>query len=534
MNILKKYCDGKILKIFNQHRYGILLAFLAFLFMNVLVTVVPIFWEGHLFHEANLREDVWHWLKIAVNPYKEDVYSSSGGITRVWIWILFSFWKYNFNFWRYTKSIFFALSVFFVYLLAKRFLNEEKYGIYAATTYLFLFPLYVHVLVFDGPFIVAEAAKLLALIIFFHDVEREKTSFVSQALIFLFVWIAVNTYTQMLSVVGTLFLTCIFIGRGKMKRYGILLLLLFTIRIGNVFDVNLGKATELAMPSHWDIITSMFLGGFRIASQEFIPSLHTLYYKTFWEIVTPYGIIILFISIAIIIIKNVSFLKQENNLILFCFFWLLSEFPLWLLLPEPAIRYTSPLFPPFLLLFFFVIKKAGDTINQQSCRKLFGYGVLLLLFFMITTNVLYSVIFRATWGSAFIAEGKALSFIEEVREPNAVVLHYQPSVAEIFVAIDISNTSVYAQKKDVVYLPINNFSDSSLRAYAENYTETYVVQRITSTGKKFPPTYNLSDSKILVLYTVIYGTEETLFDRLIFSPLTSTLIVPNKILVYKL
>ncbi len=530
MGIVKK---NKWQGLFLDNKLGIILAILGFFYMNILVAGVPIFWEGHLFHENLLSKDIVEWVKIALNPYKENFYDSWGGMTGVWTWILFIVWKYNFDAWRYTKSLFFAISLLCVYLLVKTLLNREKYALFSTIAYMFSFPLYIHVLVFDGPFIVAEAAKLVGLLMFIYDWKSDKTNIVYQILIFLCAWFAINMYTQSLSMIGVLCLSFIFLCGEKRKRYLILMLCLLTIHLGNIYDFGVVEETRPAMMSHPKMITTMFAEGILKAVVQPVPVLEDLYYKTFWEVVTVYGIVLLAASIFIVLWKKRNWEIEEKNIIYFSVFWLVSEIPLWFVLPEPALRYTSSLFVPFFLLLSFFLKNAEEQIENLRRKKIWNILALVLFLSMVGTNITYSVAFRATWGSAFIAEGNAMELIEEIRQPNSVILHYQPSVAPVFVSIDFSNTSVYQQKKDVVYLPMSNFSDEAILEYTTQYSEVYVVERVTSSGKRFPPTYDLEKSQVLSVMDVIYGVQDTIFDKLLFSVWTEQWIKPNKVIVYR-
>lgn len=523
----------KFREIFMNNKAGIFLAILGFFYMNVLVAGVPIFWEGHLFHEKLLSKEIMEWVKIALNPYKEDFYDSWGGMTGVWTWILFIVWKYNFDAWRYTKSIFFAISLLCVYLLVKTLLKSEKYALFSTIAYLFSFPLYIHVLVFDGPFIVAEAAKLVGLLMFLYDWKRDKTNIVHQIIIFLCAWFAINTYTQSLSMIAVLCLSCIFLCAEKRKRYFILMLCLLTIHLGDIYDFGVVEETRPAMMSHTKMITTMFVESILKAVVQPVPVLENLYYKTFWEVVTVYGIVFIAASIFIVLWKKKSWEIEEKRIIYFSLFWFLSEIPLWFVLPDPALRYTSSLFPPSFLLLFFLLKNAEEQMRRLGREKIWNIIVLVLLLCIVGTNSIYSVAFRATWGSAFIAEGNAMEFIEQSRQPNSVILHYQPSTAPVFVPIDFSNTNAYRQKKDVIYLPISNFSDEVLLEYTTQYNEVYVVERVTLSGKRFPPTYDLDKSQILSVINVIYGVQNTIFDKLFFSGRIVQWIKPNEVIVYR-
>ncbi len=144
---------------------------------------VPFFWDDHEFHqgfyERSLKEDVFRLFS-----YEESALDSNRPGYSLFFKSLFFFFKFDFEKYRLVKALVFAAAICAAFFLSKEFIDSMKIRFLFTGAVMFSFPIYIHTLVFDEPFIIAELLKLIAIILFFKDIELNNISVRNQILIF--------------------------------------------------------------------------------------------------------------------------------------------------------------------------------------------------------------------------------------------------------------------------------------------------------------------------------------------------------------
>ena len=142
----------------------ILFAF-AFLYMFTFTVDVDPHWESHLFITGSFDLSPSYIFNEIFRVGSERGTASHGPVNAVYHRTLFTFFGYNWFFWRIAKSLFFAGAVLCFFLICNRFLKRE-YALAASAFALFSFPVFIQTLVFDEGFIIGEFFKIFALYLF--------------------------------------------------------------------------------------------------------------------------------------------------------------------------------------------------------------------------------------------------------------------------------------------------------------------------------------------------------------------------------
>lgn len=477
---------------------SILIFTVSFFYIYFLTQNIPIFFEGREFLIKLVQKPLNYWLKEifyfgATNPLNS--VGEADGFLAI---LLQYFFGYNENIYRIIKAIFFAGTSTLIFKLAK-LLMKEKFALIATTIITLSFPYFLQNIIYDEPFIYSEFFKIAALILLFKDLKN--SSLKNNIGILSFTFISFRLYHIAISILGILGL--IFLISKKIRYLCIIIILFFFI-----FPRSLSE-THLTSPAYFPkltIINEFFILGFKKTFRTF-PTLLGLYHRPFWDIITPAGILLISFIIIFIIYYRIKWKFPAKVLSI----WALTEFPLFIFIPESAIRYSAGILTPLVLLTFYFFDQAHQRM-KKNYQKPTLVIVCILISIIILTNIAYTITFRTTWGSGFITAGKTIDYLQQ--KNKELIIGYEPmQVAPDFVPID-TTTRPYAIDKKLQFV-----------SYIKPIKQDYIVQRITSSGKKYPENLNGT------IETEIIGTTNNLFDTL-FKPLRK-FVPENKIIIYK-
>lgn len=479
---------------------------LSFSYMAFLTYDVPFFWDDHEFHEKYLSSLISDLVLDLFNFDSENITHTSRPIYGIFVKTLFYFFGFNFVAYRIIKALIFAGVFVLLYFLSEQFIKKKMFMIMFIVSTFLSFPYYIHTLVFDEPFIIAELFKIFAFLLLFKDIASEKKSIYRQLSIGMLCLLAIRTYNPAGSTMIILFIF-ILLHFKLIKRYILLLLFLFVIsfpwtiliRDVNIFGPHGFSTTHFA---------KIFMSNYQI---YILPTIYisNLYYLPFSAIFTAFGFGLFILCLALITYKR----ALSVNTIKFFFIpiWFLAEVPLLLALPESAIRYTSAFIPSIFLVLFCMCER---TFNLIRVKKFFKFLVIFFVVGIILLNLMHTVIFRIGWGNTFIGNQKVTDFLECYREKDSEVFYYAGSVANEYIPL-----KKYTNNYKLADLPYNKissedfFNKNNLIKLAENKT-IYIIQRETvRKTEKFPST-DLSDYKTFEKIAIIKGKNTSLFNHM--------------------
>lgn len=528
-----------------------LVFFVSFFYIFFFTQCVPFFFDDHQFH----RDFVEQTYKAQISQ----IFSlNSGGLSDgprpvfgILFKTLFSFLGFDYCGYRIVKSIIFSFFIICVYLIALFLFRNKNIAVILSFFIMSALPTFIQTFGYNGPHIIAEMFKILALLFFLSDFKKDKSCWKNQIIIFIFVLLAVRTYVPAFSVVGVIILFTLVYDRIKIKRYLFLFIALVLIQLPitssfGIFSGNYGnyspKLVNIERVLFNDLTQNIF---------NPIPNYSNLYYKSFTAILSFFGFWAVLLSGMVICAKFIfgrklkNFFVQEKTQIelkfiyIFSIIWLLCELPSYIFLPEHAIRYLLPFLIAFSIFCAGLFFQASICLSQKY-KKLFVYLILALIFLAVVINISYVYAFRAGWGSSFIAFDKTMDFFAQNHAgKNISVLYNSGSVAYEY--FDINKSSYdYSFNSNIKYFKSSNLADFSKKNVANisnEFEEFYFLKRLTSVSKVAYPQVALEKYANLKEASVILGfNNDTLFDKfneLIVKSLNLSY-EPNKIYVYKL
>jgi hypothetical protein len=201
--------------------------------------------------------------------------------------------------------------------------------------------------------------------------------------------------------------------------------------------------------------------------------------------ITFFGIWILLFSLLILIFSIIKkqLIPNNNKPLYFLCAWIISELPLWFVLPEHAIRYTSALIVPITLIGGILVSYALSCVHV-SLKK---YYVPLMMFLFIgicITHVGYSLAYRIGWGSSFIAMDTAAYYLAAY-DPDAHATYYALSAGDEYLILtkEKGNYSISTTPRFIKTTDVTAFDN----LIASKDSQAYILQRITPQGTAFPP-----------------------------------------------
>ena len=509
-----------------------LLFLTAFFYLLFFSSGIPFFWDNHEFHEYFVNLPYLESLQQLITPTASTIGDAPRATYGILVRTLFILFKHEFFFWIVAKTLFFAGTITAFYLLLRKIEFSKKTAFIATLALLTNYPVYFHTLLFAEPFIIAEFFKITILCMLVKDITQEKTSWKTQLTIALLAIPALRSYPPGVALVPTIVLFFVFTSFRYLKRYWLLTLYLLAFNFPRSL---LTQGLNPGLPLHLSHLKHLFTKDLPTAWLSPLPNLDLLYYLSFYNILSFLGIILTIISL-LILVKNARRIKKTNQHLALplAIAWLISEFPILIFAPDPAIRYLSGLLPAITILLSLLYQHAHTTISKPN-KKFYTTVLAIGISSIILTNIGYTFVFRATWGSAFVGYELVVQWIDEQQQNNVGALYHTTSVADEYVHITKGNK--YCLKKDPHYFrakSIADFSPEKLEAFAKKYDHFYVIKRISSKGRSEYPPLDLNKNTHLKLVTTIYGVAKTPFDWI--NPLFMKLFNyrPNTFYVYEL
>ncbi len=379
------------------------------------------------------------------------------------------------------------------------------------------------------------------------DINKNKTSITNQFFAILFSIVAIRTYPPAYSILGVLFLFILFYNKTRILRYS---LILFIILISQfpIFEP-LSASKGVYHLNFWSI-TKVFSNNFLENVFNPLPNMSNLYYKSFYDIISFFGIWFIIILLVLVVLKKTGnkHLFNLNNtnknnlntrlLYSLTIAWMFSELPTYIFLLENAIRYITTLMIPFSLFVSTIVCSLLQKIKPKY-KKIVGMALTILIACTIIINSSYTYAFRAGWGSSFTAFEHVMNFFAEQHNKNTGVLYYSSAVADEYKSINKKNTD-YQFGKNITYLKSSNlkdFSKNSITSLSKKYGDFYVLKRTTSVSKTSYPEIDIETISELKLVRIINGIDckNMLFDRinLMIIKLFNIKYHPNKVYIYK-
>jgi hypothetical protein len=516
---------------------------------------VPFFFDDHEFHRDYVATSYKDLTLQLFSLNKGGISDGPRPVYGFFFKTLFPFIGYNYCQWRAVKAVVFSIFIILFYFLAKNILQRNGIAFLCTLFIMTLFPTFLQQFGYNGPHIFAELFKISAILLFLYDLDRKKTSWLLQAMIFFCSLGAIRIYSPAYSIAAILPVFTVLYGRKKIIRY--LPLFFFILLIQFPITFQLGALS----PDSTGTYSPKLINIKRFITNDFwqnitnpIPTLELLYYKSVTDILTFFGFWLIvgciFALILIHIKKNNTPISVEEKDIhkektpewqkracILATLWFFSELPYYIFLPEHAIRYSFAMFIPFSLLVSLLIIAVKEKIQKGS--KVVSGVIILLLFGTILTNIVYVSAFRAGWGSSFFAFEKGMDyFAAEHNNKTIAVLYASGAVAEEYFYINKSSNN-YTFGMGITYIKSiswENFNEETVADFKNVYDEVYVIKRITSLSKIGYPDVPLENYNFLELETVLEGTDQNvLFDRIIswFVSHFGLSYEPNKIFIYK-
>ncbi|MCK4326308.1 hypothetical protein KAW55_06085 [bacterium] len=545
---IKKDIKGNFDK--NKLLYtSIALFLISFFYMFFFTNNVPFFWDDQPFHQSYFKQPWSELFREFVSIGTDNMFALPGTVCTLLFKIWFYLVGYSIPFFRAGKAIFFALLIMLLFLLSNRYMKNYAISLLFSLFIMCSFSLFVQMFLYDQPYIVGEVFKIVVFILFLKDFHQKKTSVASQVLIAILAMLAIRTYQPMYSIPLIFGLYIVFNRFRNFKRYFILLAYLLSIFLP--FKQLLSPTLILSTtPYSYNFINLKRILINKLFGHIISPlvRMEDLYYKPLIAVITFFGFWLFVISLIIYLFHRKHVASGDSKtaykpFLLFLLAWVIAEIPLWIIVPDPTVRYVSPVIEPLMMLYFIFINKTMVLFIKEK-RKFFLALVILLVSLACLTNIAYTTAFRAGWGSAFIGMEKVTNYIESKRKENSLVMYYSHSVAPEHCPMNISKRTKDSPgqyeviEEGVEYRQVkslDDFSPKNLDALSESYAELYVRKRVTGfRATEFPP-IDFDSYPNLTLEAIVKGNTSGLFDRIIhqFTVILGINYKPQTFYIYK-
>lgn len=505
---------------------------LAFAYMFFFTQSLPLAWEAHLFHEGYAKQTFFSTL--------QKTFSFSGNILEkplpaygLYFKPLFFVFGYDFNWFRIIKSMVFAITMLFLFKINQEIFNKTQHSIFATLLTATSFPIFIQTMVLDETFIIAEMYMLLTIFVFLKDSQKEKTDYLKQILMFITATIGYKTYPPTAAILGMLVLFTTIFKQKLLKRYAILFSLLI-IMIFPFSSLQTGKAsgplgthTENIHQTMLQDLFANFVSPLKaIDFSEY--TFRALYWKPLPNIITFFGFWTAILSLVIITFhkqikqylqtiedkKETPFKINFKNIWRLCVIWIICELPIFIYVPEPAIRYASAIIMPVAILFVSYIARAQHFLTGKA--EIYAkYFVYFAIGFIVLTNVLNVFFFRTLLGSDIIAMDKVSQIVET--DKNNCILYAQ-TYAEQYLIVDKTNNN-YDLRTDIKRIKATtkkDFSEENFKETKKQCNKLFVVQQKAITREVMFPPIDFSKYQNMSLVEKIPGENGSLFDKFYF------------------
>lgn len=511
----------------NKIKLQLFLVSAVFIYILFFTQKLPIFWEAHLSFSDWAKTDAGYFIK-EIFDLTGNILNKEVVVFSLFFKLNFALFRYDFEWFRIAKAVIFTAMIFLIFKINTVIFTKNKYAFIATALSATSFPIYIHTMVFDEPFILAELLKLSALFLFLIDVKSQKKSFIRQTAIFIFSVLAFKTYTPAGTTMPILAAFLITTQRKLIKRYSIILIILF-IFIAPFSSIITGKASG-PFGTVFQNIPQVFIKDFEenilspLKAIDFSQyTFRALYWKPLPNIITFFGFWTLILSILVIKAhkyfhsqrpQETPFKMQYPEIWRLCVIWIICELPIFISVPEPAIRYASAIITPLSILFISYVARAQNFLDGRILIYS-KYFVYFAVGFIVMTNILNTFFFRALLGSDVIAMDKVTQIIEQ--DKNNCIL-YMPTYAEQYVIVDKTSKTydlrtdiqrIQATKKD--YLP------ERLKEMKNRCNRLFVVQQKAITRNVMFPPIDFSKYEHMKLVARLSGDNDSLFDKFYFA-----------------
>ncbi len=515
-----------------------LFAAFAFAYLLFFTQGLPPFWEALQTFESFTTQSFLSLVQQTLS-FSGNVLEKNTPAHGLYFKTVFFLFGQDVGKWRVAKALAFASMIFVLVLLLQELFVSRTAVVSGALLITTSFPLYIHSMVIDEPFILAEFWKYAALLVFFKDLRSPTFSFWRICLLYSSLLLAFKTYPPAIAILPPLvFFTALYY-RHFMKRYFFAFLLIGIM----VFPFSNFLSGTIAGPFgiHLENVPLVFLQGLRqnlfspLAAIDFSNyTFRGLYWKPFPFVVTFFGlwtILISFVFLTYSLLRKRFASASEKlvrfpcfQLVLFAFVWMLSEFPIFVSVPEPALRYTSAFITPLVIALTSIILFLRTRVRQRtqrSARRLLCTVVIVI----ILINMTHTFFFRALLGSETIAMEHVSHVLKNTS--NACVVYAPLFVADHFLYLNTTNT--YAIRTDLRRIPTiqpYHYSGDYFRSLKSSCSRIFIVQyKSFLDASRFPP-LAYEEHKEMKLIQHIIGKEDTLYDSLIALLQRKSLLAP--------
>ncbi len=511
------------MRIFLMYTF-ILMAAFAYIFF--FTQALPPFWEAYQFHEGFARQSAFSLLWQTIS-FSGNVLEKAEPAYGLYFKLLFAVFGYDFSGgFRIVKAFVFASVVVALFCICRYLFTDWRIAVFPPILVMTAYPVYIHTMVFDEAFILAEFLKLTAIAIFLSDLTSEKSSLGKQVLIFLLSVLAFKSYPPAASIFPLFVLTVLFFHRNKVKHYGVLLCLLF-IMIFPFSSFTTGK-TSGPFGFHLENIPQLFtndlgknsmspLNAFDLSDYTF----RGLYWKSFPNLITFFGIWLIIISLSVFIVTGCRYVQREekekrkwsaSSIFVFGVIWMFVEIPIFISVPEPATRYLSAFIVPFIIsscaLVSYMLKNIPlRFVTSAKC------GIVIVVGLIVVANILNTTFFRIRLGSDIIAMGKVSMILEETT--NSCIVYAPIYVADQYLLLNKTNKR-HEIRNDLIRIQAKgkeDFTIEKLRHYKEKCVRLFVVQQKSIMRQTLFPSFDYRKEKEMHLVQHIQGINKSLFDR---------------------
>ncbi len=516
-NVMKIYQDKAA-----PFHWCLIMGLFFFFYALIMTYNIPYFWEDLLFLEGAHSQSTLDLLDQTFTLGTENFSHPGIPLTLLFLNAITNITGDTAIFFRIVRCLFLSGIVIFFYLMLCKFNINKKQAVVMTIVAGFSYPLFLTTFFIPRPEIFGLFWEYCGLFFSFHVFfENEKLSKIQfyfyQAGVFIFLFIAMKMFSPSYFIVPILFLFILLMDYKQLSKFILLICFLSAIYFPLNTEIIHGNVGSYTLGS--DSIKYMFSQG---SIWSFF-SFNNLYYKTLPEVLTPFGILVVFFDICVICyflfysilslllkllrVNKTSeekvFWSSEKEKAFVIFMSLMVLFNIFFIFaaPDPATRYIVFFIMPLLsLMIFFVFK--GIEILKIKSKPIIAI-LIICICMMVFYNMALSVMFRFTWGSAFIGMDKVSSFIEALPDKKIVMFYYDGSPADEYAPIYLLNGIFFKKDKLKIVekhweVPIN----TTEYALASQDGEVYIIKRQSSFGRTVYPSYNFTDPNFMLITTI--------------------------------
>ncbi len=513
--------------------YAITIGIIFFAYTAVLTYNIPFFWEDLLFIEGSVQQPYSNLAKQTFKFGTDNVSHPGIPLTTILMRIFTTLSNINHFWFRIFKAIIYGITMMMLFIFLTQFKISRTTAAIITLTTGYSYTLFLTNLFIPRPEITGIAAKLAGLSVFFYTFFNQKklrTTKFYLLLLFSFAlfFIALKLVSPLYVIAPTLTAFILLCDYRRITKFVPLIILLFAIYFpinpSTLFNGNIGTY-QLSTEN-----PAYMLG---LTKQPAFFSLNQLYYKTLPEILTPFGIVIIpFFILTHFIIKKIALSFKERAFVTFNLVDLMLSFSIMFATPDPATRYFVLFMVPLFSLLVFLGVKACNVFNQIKIKKVVIAIIVLCFCIIIVYNIALSVLYRFTWGGAFIGMDKMSTHIDNL-PGDKVIFYYSESAAEDYSPIKVVDGE-FVKKTNTTFIRKPSYNEEELKKLSKKGKDVYFVKRISASGHSEYPLINFDQHPEFKKQKTIIGANNIL-DKIFLKAvhtLTKTC-AANKFHLYK-